>query len=54
MVLCLGAWSLLGLVKNSDIQAVIKEKSPAGVAGDSSEGNIKIKDGWDDLVDNSG
>jgi len=41
-------------VKNNNIQAVIKEKSPAGVAGDSGEGNIKIEDGWDDLVDDSG
>ncbi len=52
-VLCLRTWSLLGLVKDCDIQAVTKEK-PAGVAGDSGEGDIEIEDGWDDLIDDSG
>ena len=52
-VLCLGTWSSLGLVKDCDIQAVMKEK-PAGAVGDSSEGNIEIEDGWDDLIDDSG
>ncbi len=43
----------IGLVKDCDIQAVTKEK-PAGVAGNSGEGNIEIEDGWDDLIDDSG
>jgi hypothetical protein len=42
------------LVKDSDIQAVTKEKPPGGAAGDSGEGDIKIEDGWDNLVDDSG
>ncbi len=52
-VLCLGTWSSLELVKDCDIQAVMKEK-PAGVVGDSGEDNIKIEDGWDNLIDDSG
>ncbi len=51
-VLCLRTWSSLGLVKDCDIQAVTKEK-PAGVAGDSGEGDIEIENGWDDLIDDS-
>ena len=31
----------------------MKEK-PAGVVGDSGEGDIEIEDGWDDLIDDSG
>ena len=42
-LLCLGDWSLLGLVKNSDVELVAKM---ADVDGDSEE-DVEMEDGWD-------
>src|SRR5258708_39505830 len=42
-LICLGSWSLLGLVKNTDILAIM--------ALDNVEGNeeYKLEDGWDHI-----
>ena len=41
--MCLGSWSLLGLVKNNDILAVTCE---AEVEGDEEE----LQEGWDSVI----
>ena len=50
-ILCLGAWSLLGLVKDGDIHLVTKEK-PVVATGDNDAGDVKMEEGWDSIIDN--
>ena len=50
-IICLGAWSLLGLVKDGDIQAVTKKK-PVITAEDNDEGDVEMEEGWDNILDN--
>lgn len=42
-ILCLGEWSLMGLIKDSDVEDAVK--GPA-VDGDA---DVELEDGWDAL-----
>ena len=44
--MCLGDWSLLGLVKDTDVMAVT---APPDVEGDG-EDDIELEDRWDSIV----
>jgi hypothetical protein len=46
-VLCLGYWSQLGLVEDEDVlQVTMMEEE----AGNDPNSDVKIEDGWDDIV----
>jgi hypothetical protein len=46
-ILCLGCWSLLGLVKNSDVKAAAALPDVQGMDSD-----YEMEDGWDRVADN--
>ena len=50
VVLCLGAWSLMGFVKDQDIRDVTK--LPAGPEDGGLEGDIDLEeDNWEGIYD---
>jgi len=49
-IICLGAWSLLGLMKDGDIWVVTKKK-PVITAGNNDKGNVEMEEGWDNILD---